>query len=146
MSMPKEGSRDTARGIIISLTPDVCLTPVGASTVPVPYSIYAIQGEDANTAATVRYTGQRAHTMASLTTCCHGDEPGTALGVVSGTVGGVCAPKTHSASVRVQGKWAVRHTDEWWMNNRNTVGKLTWIENTDQPTPTPAINLLREQG
>ncbi|MCU0828548.1 MAG: DUF4150 domain-containing protein [Tabrizicola sp.] len=146
MSMPKEGSRDTARGIIISLTPDVCLTPVGASTVPVPYSIYAIQGEDANTAATVRYTGQRAHNMASLTTCCHGDEPGTALGVVSGTVGGVCAPKTHSASVRVQGKWAVRHTDEWWMNNRNTVGKLTWIENTDRPTPTPAINLLREQG
>jgi hypothetical protein len=81
--------------------------------------------------------------MASLTTCCHGDEPGTALGVVSGTVGGVCNPKTHSASVRVQGKWAIRHADEWWMNNRNTVGKLYWVTTTETPGPTPAIILAQ---
>ncbi|NJO32625.1 MAG: DUF4150 domain-containing protein [Rhodospirillales bacterium] len=77
--------------------------------------------------------------MASLTTCCHGDEPGTGLGVASGTVGGVCNPKTHSGSVRVQGEWAIRHNDEWWMNNRNTVGKLYWVKTTETPGPTPAI-------
>jgi len=143
MSIPREASRDTGKGIIISLTPDVCKTPVGSSMVAIPYCIHADQSDDANTAATVRYTGQRAHNMGSLTTQCSGDEPGTGTGVKSGTVGSVCEPKTHSASVRVQGKWAVRNTDEWWMNKRNTVGKLTWVESTLRHAETPAMDLYR---
>jgi hypothetical protein len=143
MSIPKEGSRDTGEGIIISCTPDVCKTPVGASLVPIPYPIFAIQGDDANTAATVRYTGQRAHHMGSMTTKCNGDAPGTGMGVKSGTVGSICEPKSHSATVRVQGQWAVRHTDEWWMNSRNTVGKLTYVKETDVWGPTPGIVLAQ---
>lgn len=135
MSIGREGSRDTAKGIIVSIYPDVCL----AKKDPVPFSIYAIQGEDANTAPTVRMTGQRAHNAGSLTTCCHGDEPGLA-GVVSGTVGAVCEPKTWSPTVNIEGKPAVRHGDEWWMNCRNTTGKLCWIESPDKDTaPKPIL-------
>lgn len=80
MSTPKEGSRDIGDGIIISLSPDVCLTPVGSSTVPVPYSVFAYQSDDANTAATVRMTGKRAHNMGSVVTATKGDGPGTSGG------------------------------------------------------------------
>ena len=145
MPARKEGSRDTAKGIIISVTPDVCLTPVGSSTPPIPYSIWAIQGDDANTAATVRMTQQRAHTMASVVTQCFGDEPGSAGGITSGTTGAACHPKTHSSSVRIQGEWAVRHNDEWWMNNRNTVGKLVYVEDLELPENTPPINAAKQR-
>ena len=45
-----------------------------------------------------------------------GDKPGQALGVHSGTVEGLCWPKAKSSSVRAQGKFIVRHDDEFWMN------------------------------
>lgn len=141
MTRHREGSRDTGDGIIISVTPDVCKTPVGSSVVPIPYSITAVQGDDANTVASVRMTGKRAHNKASLITRCSGDEPGTALGIKSGTVGSVCHPKTHSNNVRIRGEWAVRHDDQWWMNNRNTFGKLIWVKSTEQFEETPAVKL-----
>jgi Domain of unknown function (DUF4150) len=143
MSIPREGSRDTGQGIIISLSPDVCKTPVGSALVPIPYTITAVQGDDANTVATVRMTGQRAHNMASLVTQCSGDAPGTGMGVVSGTVGSVCHPKSHSGSVRIRGAWAIRHNDEWWMNNRNTVGKLTYLRSQATFEPTNAVTLAQ---
>jgi hypothetical protein len=137
--IPKEGSRDIGDGIIISLSPDVCLTPVGSSTVPVPYSVFAYQSDDANTAATVRMTGKRAHNMGSVVTVTKGDGPGSSGGVVSGTVGAACHPKGHSATVNIQGKPALRHGDEWYMNNKNTVGKLTYVKSGETWEPTPAI-------
>jgi hypothetical protein len=36
-SLPLEGSRDTGDGILISIYPDVCLTPVGGVMVAIPY-------------------------------------------------------------------------------------------------------------
>ena len=143
MSVPKEGSRDIGDGIIISVTPDVCKTPVGSSTPPIPYSVYAKQGEDANTTATVRMTGKRAHNMGSLVTKTHGDAPGSAGGIKSGTTGAACHPKTHSSSVNIQGKPAIRHTDEWYMNNRNTIGKLTYVKSTETFEQTPATKLRK---
>ncbi|WP_421703753.1 DUF4150 domain-containing protein [Aliiroseovarius sp.] len=143
MSIPKEGSRDIGDGIIVCLAPDVCKTPVGSSMVPVPYSITAKQGDDANTVATVIMTGKRAHNMASLVTKCTGDQPGTGTGVKSGTVGSVCHPKSHSSNVKVRGQFAIRNSDEWYMNNRNTVGKLVYVKDLKVDKPTPAIELAQ---
>lgn len=145
MSIPREGSRDTGEGIIVSVTPDVCKTPVGNSMVPIPYSITAKQGDDANTVATVRMTGKRAHNMASLVTKCTGDQPGTGTGVKSGTVGSVCHPKTHSGTVRIRGEYAIRHGDMWEMNNRNTLGKLTYVRTSESFEETPAIVLTQNR-
>lgn len=131
MSIPREGSRDTGDGLIISTCPDVCKTPVGASVVPIPYSIWAKQNQTAeDVATTVFQTSDRSHKLGSLVTTCHGDEPGSALGVKSGTVSDVCTPKTYAPEVRIEGKNAVRHDDEWWMNNRNTIGKLVYLKDT----------------
>lgn len=141
MSIPHEGSRDVGDGIIVCVTPDVCKTPVGSSMVPIPYSITAKQGDDANTVATVRMTKKRAHNMGSLVTKCTGDAPGTGTGIKSGTVGSVCHPKTHSSSVRIRGKWAIRDADMWEMNNRNTVGKLTYVKTKETFEETPAVLL-----
>jgi Domain of unknown function (DUF4150) len=85
------------------------------------------------------------HHPTLLITCGHGDEPGTSPGVGSGTVGGVKDPKTHAGSVRVEKQRAIRHNDEWWMNNRNTVGKLTYVRNTSPFDETPAVMLYRER-
>jgi len=144
MTTPCEGSRDIGDGIIVSLTPDVCKTPVGSSMVPVPYSITAKQADDANTVATVRFTKKRAHNMASLVTKCTGDAPGTGTGIKSGTVGSVCHPKSHSNNVRIKGEWAIRDGDTWYMNNKNTVGKLTYVKSKQTFEETPAILLTQK--
>ncbi len=143
MSIPREGSRDTGDGIIVSVTPDVCKTPVGSSMVPVPYSITAKQGDDANTVATVRMKGKRAHNMASLVTKCTGDAPGTGTGIKSGTVGSVCHPQTHSGTVRIGGEYAIRDADMWEMNNRNTIGRLSYVRSRETFEETPAILLTQ---
>ena len=123
-----EGSRDTDEGIVVSTEPDICLTPSGGTMVPVGYNICAKQADDARTTPTVKLTSLRSHNMASLITTCHGDEAGTGGGVKSGTHNGICEPKGHSATVYSEGKQMIRHTDEWWMNNRNTVGKLIYVK------------------
>ncbi|CAN98589.1 hypothetical protein sce8419 [Sorangium cellulosum So ce56] len=131
MSIPREGSRDIGEGIIVSTCPDVCKTPVGPALVPIPYSIYARQNQAAvDTATTVLQTGDRSHNMGSKVTTCQGDEPGSGLGVKSGTVGSVCEPKTYSPTVRIEGRNAIRHDDAWWMNDRNTEGKLIFVRDT----------------
>ena len=55
--------------------------------------------------------------------------------MVSGTHNSVCEPKTWSPTVRFEGHGAVRHQDEWWMNKRNTVGKLAYIKDQKQYEP-----------
>ncbi|MET3601887.1 DUF4150 domain-containing protein [Martelella mangrovi] len=145
MSIPRELSRDTGDGLLISITPDVCLTPVGSTKVPIPYTITAKQADDANTCPTVRATGKRVHTMGSLITTCSGDEPGTAKGIKSGTVGSVCQPKGHSATVNAGGKPVIRHNDVWTMNNGNTVGKLTYVKDTSPAQFTPPVAAWKQQ-
>ena len=82
--------------------------------VPLPYNIWAKQADDANTTPTVRMTGLRTHNMGSLITTCQGDEAGTGGGIKSGTHNGICEPMEHSATVRTEGKPAIRHNDLWW--------------------------------
>lgn len=132
---PREGSRDTGEGLLVSKYPDVCRSP----KCPVPYTITAKQSDDANTCTTVRLTSLRAHNHGSIITCCSGDEPGVGLGICSNTVGSVCHRKEHSKTVRFEGKWATRHGDEWWMNNKNTIGKLLYPKSLVNYDPTPPL-------
>lgn len=129
MSWPKEGSREIHDGIIVSLVPDICLTPGGGGMVPVPYTIWCRQADAANLANSVRLTDDRSHAVASLVLHCYGDEPGTGGGVKSGTTGAECTPKTWSQTVRAENRNMVRHLDEWWMNHRNTYGQLLYTKN-----------------
>lgn len=141
MSLPREGSRDVGRGIVVSISPDVCLTPQGAAMVPVPYSLVAYQDRSpANMANSVRQTGLVTHVKHSLITQSFGDEPGTGGGVKSGTTGKECEPKTYSSTVFAEGRNVVRHDDEWWMNHKNTVGRLIYTDDMGGYKGPPASN------
>lgn len=128
-SLPKEGLRDEAEARIISLSPDVCLTPVGNSVVPIPYPVIDNCGDDQGYTPTVRFTRQKAMVLRSNTTCVHGDAPGSRKGVKSGTVGDICEPIGHAAQVRAEGSPVVRHLDRFHMNKQNTVGEAIFVRN-----------------
>lgn len=139
MSLPQEGSRDVYDGIIVSMVPDICLTPAGGGMVPVPYTIWCSQADAANLANSVRQTDDRSHAVASIVVHCYGDEPGTGGGIHSGTTGAECTPKTWSQTVRAEGRNMVRHNDQWWMNHRNTYGRLIYLKDLNYyNTPKPA--------
>ena len=88
---------------------------------------------------TVRQTDQASYVEGSLITRCYDDEAATGGGVQFGTQGAECEPKTWSKTVKIQDKCVVRHDDKWWMNHKETWGKLIYIEDT-QSYPTPNRN------
>lgn len=129
---PREAMRDNAKPKILSLTPDVCKTLIGNATPPIPYCVVGYPDEAAdNYTNSVFFTGQKAMVLRSSTTCCHGDEPGTAKGVKSGAVGDICEPLDHSATVRAEGSPVIRDGDKCYMNAKNTIGRCYWTEDTE---------------
>ena len=132
---PPEAGRDTHEAIVVCKSPDVCKTPVGAATPPIPYQITSKLGDDVNTAPSVRFTKLRAFKFNSHTTHVTGDEPGTAKGVKSGTVGDIAEPKTHSESVKTEKQWLIRDGDEFYMNRRNTTGDVLYKKNRKKAPP-----------
>jgi hypothetical protein len=140
---PLEGLRDTDAAKIISLSPDVCLTPCGSSVVPIPYPVVDYCGHDESYTPSVRFTSQKAMVLRSNTTHVHGDAPGTKKGVKSRTVEGICEPIGHASQVRAEGSYVIRHLDRFHMNNKNTVGEAIFVRDTktyqapedDDPVP-----------
>lgn len=132
----REALRDNDEVRIVCLAPDVCLTPRGSAIVPVPYQVVDYGGHDADYARSVRFTRQSAMVLRSVTTHVHGDSPGTAKGVKSGTVEDVTEPIGHTPQVRAEGSPVIRHLDRFWMNRRNTVGEAIFARDQSlHPTP-----------
>jgi uncharacterized protein DUF4150 len=110
-------ARKNADWKVVYVLPDVCKTPMGGSTPPVPYPVTAELKDSLQFADRVQANGDPIVAFdASYVPKTIGDKPGKALGVKSGTVEGLCWPKEKSQSVRVQGKLIIRHDDEFWMN------------------------------
>lgn len=115
--------RKDGQWTIVSTMPDVCKTPMGSSTPPVPYPVTASLGDAEMTSKTVRANGNPiARFDSSFAPDTVGDAAGTAHGIESGTVGAKAWPIDHSSTVRVEGKYVVRHNDQFWMNG-NYSGK-----------------------
>ena len=147
---PPEGVNDHDEARVVSIAPDVCLTPVGNTMVPIPYNIYDLHGHDDNYTPSVRLRGFAAMVLRSCTTHVHGDEAGTGGGVKSGTHGGICEPIGHEPTVRSEGSPVIRHDDLCWMNNKNTIGKCVLVKSTDvnqipRPESKPQINEERKE-
>jgi len=122
----RQGARKIAKAVVVSMAPDVCKTPIGGP--PVPYSIIAKLDPSLDVSPNVRFTKCPAFTINSYATMVLGDEPGLGKGLKSITVGDKAEPITKSSTVRINGNWAVRHDDLFHMNNKNTVGKLVYVE------------------
>lgn len=132
---PREGLRDLDEARIVSLSPDVCLTPVGSSVVPIPYPIVDYCGHDKGYTPSVRFTGKKAMVLASCTTHAHGDTAGKRKGIRSGTVEDICEPIEYADQVRAEGSNVIRHLDRFWMNSRNTQGEAIFVRGTETFAP-----------
>ena len=119
----KIGARKDSSFKAVCTAPDFCRTPVGPSTPPLPYMIISDLSESVQTVLSVRFNGKPCLVLdQSIVPTCTGDEPGTAKGIRSGTVGGKTKPTSASSSVRAGGKNIVRERDTCTMNDGNTNG------------------------
>ncbi|WP_118184416.1 DUF4150 domain-containing protein [Paraburkholderia phosphatilytica] len=110
-------ARKDGQWTIVSTMPDVCKTPMGSSEPPVPYPVTANLGDAGMTAKTVQANGLPIVRFdSSFAPDTKGDAAGTLHGIESGTTGAKCWPIDHSGTVRVEGKYIVRHNDQFWMN------------------------------
>ncbi|MDB5935018.1 MAG: hypothetical protein JWQ01_2362 [Massilia sp.] len=114
-----------SRFYCVSLEPDICKTPIGASTIAVPYVIKGEFAEATGVSANITSNGEpvviHASTVIPTVT---GDEKGTAKGVKSQTVGKRVQHDQKSSSVSFNGERAVRVGDTVFMNDRNTIGRV----------------------
>ncbi len=107
---------------IVSICPDVCLTPCGSTMVPIPYTICAMGENLTATSENVKMTTHQSANAKSQVPWCTGDEAGTGGGVKSGTFASVCEFLETKKDVRINREEAVMQSLLSWMNKRNTVG------------------------
>ncbi|HMW47705.1 MAG TPA: DUF4150 domain-containing protein, partial [Cellvibrionaceae bacterium] len=106
----------------ICTVPDVCKTPVGSVTVPIPYPVVSQVSNLADGTTSVKIDGNATAIESSTHSMCSGDEAGVAKGLLSGTTSSKTHFVTYSFDVKADGKGVVRHMDMTTMNNRNTLG------------------------
>jgi len=123
--MTNETVTKAGRFYCVSVTPDICKTPVGASTPPLPYTIVGEFADAANASPNVKSHSEPVvlHGRTTIPTV-KGDAPGSAGGVKSGTVGKQVDTKVSSPTHHANGANLVQVGREVWMNARNTVGKI----------------------
>lgn len=119
---------------IVCLAPDVCLTPMGSSMVPVPYMIISQLDWSQRTEPSVTFTSLEAFTMNARTDKVTGNEAGTGGGVKSGVNKGWCRPISNKTSVFVKGHELIQNDNLYDMNCAgpngpgNTVGRLVYYD------------------
>ena len=73
----------TGNAIVISIFPDVCLTPFGPFMIPLPYQILGFCDEVMNASPSTGTEETADLTMDSRLTTVYGDEPGKGGGIIS---------------------------------------------------------------
>lgn len=102
---------------VVSILPDVCKTPVGPSTPPIPYPVVAYLSASRSIVNNVKANGNPVFVFdKSYVSKTIGDQAGVVKGIKSNTVGANCYPKECSGNVRVGKKYIIRHDDKFWMN------------------------------
>ncbi len=134
-----EGVRKTGEAIVVSESPDVCLTPMGPKMVPVPYDILGRFSDAQLTTSTVAFRGCQAFTTISYIQGVTGNEAGSGGGIKTGVFsgGGVCSPVqgTESQFVKAEKNLVLYHTSLMQMNGPawgagNTVGRVMYLSSS----------------
>lgn len=122
-------------GFVKSTIPDVCLTPVGSSKVPIPYTNVAFSKDLAKGTKTISADGAMCAVKGSEFSKSIGDEPGTGGGVASGVQLDKATWLSWSSDVFMEGKAVCRLTDKMLLNKGNTVSmggeKQQWLDGDD---------------
>ena len=139
-----EAARKTGEPVVVSDSPDVCLTPPG---VPVPYSIVSYFPSSSSTANSVLFTEDPAFTVASSIPGVIGDEGGCLGGVTSGTFSGAgwvhVVNGAHTPTVYAENSLIVFHNSKMEMNcpspqgPGNTIGTVLWTSTKRGPWANP---------
>ncbi|MFZ3288076.1 MAG: PAAR-like domain-containing protein, partial [Telluria sp.] len=123
--MANETATKSKRFYCVSLIPDICKTPIGSSTPPIPYSVVGEFADATDVSPNVKSRSEPVILyQQSVIPTVKGDEPGTAGGIKSGTCGKRVETKTASKTYFGNGTATVQEGCEVWMNNRNTIGKI----------------------
>lgn len=105
--------------VLISMAPDVCKTPIGNSTPPIPYPITHTMDTSKQCSTNVFINDKPTFLHGnSFVDRVKGDEPGTAGSVVTGVNMKVSHSQKYSESVYVNGKPMVRTGDMVHMNTK----------------------------
>ncbi len=107
-----------SKGVLTTV--DVCLTKIGKSTVPIPYTNVARSVDADKTASTVFVNGHPICHKNSTFSKSTGDEPGDRKGIRSGTITEKAEFISGSPNVFIEGIAAVRQGDLMVSNNCNT--------------------------
>lgn len=102
--------------------PDVCLTPVGPTPVPIPYPNLAAGPMGVPAAYKVLFMAAPAHNLSTCIPLTNGDNAGIATGVASGTVMGPARHLTGAFTVLLNGMPATRLTSVALQNSTNCPG------------------------
>ncbi|OTA19576.1 hypothetical protein Xbed_02256 [Xenorhabdus beddingii] len=103
-------------------TPDVCLTPIGWSSVPIPYPNMAQATSGISNALNILFVGCPAHNLATTIPITTGDNAGINCGAASGTVMGPSRHTLGANSVLIKGLPATRLSSSTLQNSTNAVG------------------------
>jgi len=102
--------------------PDVCMTPAGHTSVPVPYPVVATPSMGFPTADNVLFGNAPAHNLSTKIPVTNGSEAGVNMGAQSGTYMGPSRYMTGSSTVLADGIPAARLTSVTLMNSTNCHG------------------------
>ena len=145
-SLSHEGSGDTS----ICSAPDVCKTPMGPATPPLPYPITSQAADSGSYSTSVFIDGNATALEGSNHTACAGDEAGTATGIISGLIGDITEFISYSFDVKAEGQGMVRHMDTTTMNAGNTMGMIMGVTavsaaatEEEIPDPVPKTLIIR---
>ena len=102
--------------------PDVCLTPVGNTVVPIPYPNTGKDSDTTKGPKSVKTDGEMPMVKGAQFSKSTGDEAGTRKGVVSGTHKDVCEFMMYSFDVKFEDKNVCRLGDPLFHNKKNIMG------------------------
>ena len=123
--MAREFVTRSSRFYCVSLKPDLCKTPMGNSTPPIPYTIIGEFADATGVSPNIKSGGDPVAINAStVIPCVAGDAPGSANGLKSGTVGKRVQHDGKSKATSFNGECTIREGDTVWMNDKNTNGKI----------------------
>jgi YD repeat-containing protein len=123
--MAHETVTKSKRFYCVSVTPDICKTPVGSSVVPIPYTITGEFADAQSVSANVKTHGEPMFLHdRSVIPAVKGDERGTMGGVKSGTYLKKVESNGHSSTKGSNGTKTVQESRLVWMNDRNTIGRI----------------------
>ncbi len=102
--------------------PDVCKTPTPGGPVPIPYPNLGKSSDTMKGPTSVKTDKQMPMVKGAVYIMSSGDEPGTAMGVISNKVKGECEFMMYSFDVKFEGKNVCRMGDPLFHNNKNIMG------------------------